>query len=102
MARAQLLGNEAAQEVRVVQVRHGDDQVRALCAGLLQNPDGRAVALDTHNVQGIFRLVQRGGVVVHHDNIVVLACQLAGNGVAHLTVSHNDDFHLVSSSPSGG
>ena len=102
VARAQLLGNKAAQKVRIVQVCYGDDQVRALSAGLLQDPDGCAVALDAHNVQSIFRPLQRDGVVVYHNNIVMLACQLAGNGIAHLSVSHNNDLHFVPFSPSGG
>ena len=99
---AQLLGDEAAEQVRVVQVGDGDDQIRRLCAGLLQHADGGAVALDAHDVQRVLRLVQGGGAVIHHNDVVVLPCQLAGNGVAHLSVSHDDNFHFASSFPSGG
>ena len=98
MARPQLFCYEAAQQIRIVQVGHGDDQICRLRAGLLQHTNGCAVALDAHDIQGILRTVQRNGVVVHHDDVMAFAGELAGDGIAHFPVSHNDDLHSVSSS----
>ena len=101
VARPQLFGDEAAEEIRLIQIGHGDDQVRRLGSGLLQDADGGAISLDAHDIQGVLRPVQRRGAAVYHGNIVVLSGQLAGNGIAHFTVSHNDDFHSVCSSSFG-
>ena len=95
--RPQLLGDQAAHQVRLVQIGDGDDQVRAADPRRVQHADAGAVALHAHHIQGAVGPVQGRGVVIHDGDVVILHRQLPGNGIAHLAVAHNDDLHACSS-----
>ena len=93
----QLLGNQAAHQVGLVQVGDGDDQVGAARPGPHQHRDAGGVAHHAHHVQGVLRPGQRLGAPVHHGDVVSLAGELLGDGVAHLAVAYDDNFHVASS-----
>ena len=102
MTCAQALGDEAADHVGVIHAGDGDDQIRRADAGVHQDADGRAAAVDAHNIHRTVGAGQVGDLVVHHDDVVLLLGQLAGDGVAHLAAAHNDDLHASSSPPDEG
>ena len=99
---AELLRDQAADEIRLVEVRHRDDQIRRPRPGLGQHADARAVAELAHHVECAVRPAQRRRVGVHHNNVMILTGQLAGDGIAHLAVADDDNLHVCSSlSPEG-
>ena len=93
VARPQLFGDQAAHQVDLVLVGDGDDQVGGADTGLDQHADAGAVALYAQHVHGALRLAQGVGVGVHHDDIVILLRQGIGDGISHLAVADNDNFH---------
>ena len=95
--RPQLFGDQAAHQVRLVQIGHGDDQVRAADPRRVQHADAGSIALHAHDVQGAVGPVQGCGVVIHDGDVVILYRQLPRNGIADLAVAYDDDFHACSS-----
>ena len=98
---AETLGDQRADEVRLVHAGDGDDKIGISCARLQQNTDGRAVAVDAHDVQRAVSAAQVGDLVVHKGDVVPFLCQLLGDGIAHLAAAYNNDLHVSSSPPHG-
>ena len=94
-ATVRFLRHQAADEVHLIVFRHGDDKVRLAHAGFQQDADACAVACDEHRVDGILRPRQRLHAGVDEREVVVLALQLLGNGVADLAEPDDENFHVV-------
>ena len=95
MARSQLFGDQAADQIDLVLIGDGDHQIGIADAGLDQHTDAGAVALHAQHVHGAFRFPQGAGAGVHHDDIVILLRQRIGDGISHFAVADNNNFHIV-------
>ena len=98
---AKLFRHQAADEVHLIVFRNGDEKIRLAHARLQQNADGRAVAVDAHDIQRAVGTAQVGDLVVHKGDVVPFLCQLLGDGIAHLAAAYNNDLHVSSSPPHG-
>ena len=96
VACAQLLGNEAAHQIRLVMAGNGDDEIGVSCACVDEDGDGSTVALQTHDVQRTFAAAQGGGAAVYNGNIVSLLRESLGDGKAYFTVANDNNFHSIS------
>ena len=94
MLGAQFFGDQAADQIDLILIGHGDHQIGGTDAGFDQYADAGAVTLHAQHIHGALRFAQRGGVGVHNDDIVILLGQRIGNGTAYLTVTDNDNFHM--------
>ena len=92
----QLLGGETTDHVDLIQAGCGNKHVRRLRAGFLQNGDGGAVALDTHDVQRLRGVAQGIVVGVDHCDVVLLLRQMLRQCKTDLAISHNDDLQAIS------
>ena len=95
--RADLLRDQAAQEVQLVLRRHGDDQIRLVHARLDLRGVGRAVALDAQNVEILDCPLQRRPAAVDNGDLMPLARELLGQRAADLSVAHDHDPHGLNS-----
>ena len=95
VAGTQLLGDEAAHQIRLIVVGDSNHQIGVSCACVDEDGDGRAVALETHDVQRAFAAAQGGGAAVHDGDVVSLLREGLGNGEANFTVANNNNFHNV-------
>ena len=95
VACAQLLGDEAAHQIRLIVVGDSNHQIGVSCACVDEDGDGCAVALHTHDVQRAFAAAQGGGAAVHDGDVVSLLREGLGNGKANFTVANNNNFHNV-------
>ena len=95
--RADLLRNEAAQQIQLVRRRHCDQQVCGIHACLDLRLIGRAVSLDAENIERFRRLLKRIGAVVYNGNVMSFPGELLGKRAADLAVSDNDDLHVIHS-----
>ena len=95
MARSQLFGDQAADQIDLVLIGDGDHQIGIADAGLDQHTDAGAVALHAQHVHGAFRFPQGAGAGVHHDDVVILLRQRIGDGISHFAVADNNNFHIV-------
>ena len=100
---AQLLGNQAADDIQLIGAGHRHHQIRAADPRLQQYLYGGAAALHTQNIQHSVGVAQSIGVFVDQDQIVILpvAAELLGQGISHLAVAYDDDLHIFSFSSSG-
>ena len=89
---AQPLGGQAADHVDLIHTGGGDQHIRSIHTRLSQGGNGRAVAFDTHDIQGLRGVAESGVVGVNYGDIVLLLREVLGEGKAHLAVAHDDDF----------
>ena len=95
MLGAQFFGNQAADQIDLILIGHGNHQIGGTDAGFDQYTDAGTVALHAQHIHGVLRFAQRAGIGVHNDDIVILLGQRIGNGAAYLTVTDNDNFHML-------
>ena len=95
VAGAQLLGDEAAHQIRLIVVGDSNHQIGVSCACVDEDGDGCAVALQTHDVQRAFAAAQGGSAAVHDGDVVSFLREGLGNGKANFTVANNNNFHNV-------
>ena len=90
------MGGHAAEQVHLVGVGGGDEQVGLPDPRLLQGGHGGAVALNAHYVVLLHGLFQDQIVQVDEGQVVALGAELTGQGEAHLAVACDDDVHVIS------
>ena len=91
---AHVLGRETGDHVDLVHAGGRDQDVCVLGPCLPQGGDRRTVALDAHHIQRLVRLSQGLVAGVHNGDIVLLLGQLLGQGIADLSITHDDDVQL--------
>ena len=91
--RAQLLADEAAQQVQLVRAGTGNDEVCLIRSGLQLNLPGSAVALHDHHVQLVVGLIQPDPGAVHQRHFMLFLRQLLSKDTADFSVADNHDFH---------
>ena len=85
------LGHGAAQQVQLVGLSDGDDQVRIFDPRLLLDGIGGTVAHHAHDVVGTVDILHQSGVLVDDGDVVALPAQLLHQGDAHLAAADDDD-----------
>ena len=93
----QLLGHDGRQNVLVLVVIDGDEQIAPTHARLAQHGESRGVALDRNQVGEAAQLVQRLGVAVDHRDVVTVSAQHARQMAAHLSYARNYYLHPFTS-----
>ena len=94
---AELFRHQAADEVRLVVFGNGDDEVRLAHTRAQQHAGAGAVALHTHDVQGILGALERVRIQVNQRQVMFFACHLFCDRIADFADTHNNDFHSGSS-----
>ena len=97
VARAQPLGDQAAEHIGLVARRRGNDDVGVLSARFDERLRVGAVAAHAQYVQRLLAALQRLLGIVHDDHVVALSGQIFGDDVPHLAVSDHQNFHNPSS-----
>ena len=92
----QPLGGEAADHVNFIQAGGGNQNVGMFGIRLPQGGNGRAVALDAHDVQRVGRPLEGLVPGVDNDDIVILAGQVFRQRKANFTAAYNDNLHAHS------
>lgn len=93
---AVLLGQQAGDDVHLVDVGDGDEDVRLPHSRLLQDARGGTAPLDGHDVELILYPRSHGGILLDHHYIMCLAAQPLGDVVADLARSDHDRPHVRS------
>ena len=75
---AQPLGGQAADHVDLIHTGGGDQHIRSIHTRLSQGGNGRAVAFDTHDIQGLRGVAESGVVGVNYGDIVLLLREVLG------------------------
>ena len=88
------LGNEAGQQILLVGVGGGNQQIRLLHTGLPLDLQGGAVALNGHNIQALYGMLQGCGPLVNDGHVMTGFGEPLGKGAAHFAVHYNDDAHV--------
>ena len=95
--RADLLRNEAAQQIQLVLRRYRDDQLRLVDARLQLRGIRRTVSLNAQNVQILNRPLQRRAAAVDNGDLMPLTRKLLRQRTADLSVAHDHDPHGLNS-----
>ena len=85
--RADLLRNEAAQQIQLVLRRYRDDQLRLVDARLQLRGIRRTVSLNAQNVQILNRPLQRRAAAVDNGDLMPLTRKLLRQRTADLSVA---------------
>ena len=83
--------NRAAQQIELVGVGDGDDEVGVLDAGLHLNAVAGAVAHNAHDVKQPGDALDALGGLVDDGEVMALPAELFDQGGAHLAAAHDDD-----------
>ena len=89
---AQPLRGQGADHVDLIHAGRGDHHVRAPRLRLPQGGQGRAIALDAQDVQGLRGPAEGVVVGINDRDVVLLLGEVLRQGKADLAVSHDDDF----------
>ena len=93
LLRPEALGQRGRDDVGILLVVYGDEQVALADRSAAQHGEGRRVALDRDDVGQARDLGQGLRIAVHDGDLMAVAAQHAGQMASHLAGSRNDDFH---------
>ena len=99
MAGVQLFGNQAGQDVDLIAVRCGNQQIGAAFKRFGLHFIAAAVAGHAAHIADIADIIHNGRVAVNYNNVVLICAELLGQRAAHFAQAHNHDLHSVSSFP---
>ena len=97
MLRADLLGDQAAQQIQFILRRHSDNQFRLIDARLHLRGIRRAVSFNAQNIQILDRPLQRCLTAVNNGDLMPFARKLLRQRAADLSVAHDHDPHNLNS-----
>jgi len=83
----------AGDKIRLVALRHRDQQVGIFGTGVAQHRGRRRVADHRAQVETILQLGETLAVVIDYRNVVLFRNQTFGNAGTDLARAKNDDFH---------
>ena len=93
LARAELLGQHRRDDVVVLLVVDGDEEVALAHGGLAQHGEGRRVALDADDVGQAAHLGEELLIGVDDGDVVAVSAQHLGQVAAHFAGARYHDFH---------
>ena len=93
MLRADLLRNEAAQQIQLIGAGHGNEHIRIFNAGLCQRGDRGTVAHDTQHIIAFGQMFHTRFVGVHNGHIMVFLTELPRQRGTNLAAAHQNDLH---------
>ena len=89
------MGGSAAKKIYFVSIGHRDQQICFLHACLQQNGHGGAVAVNGHDIQLFYAVVQDLPVGVNECDIVLFGGKLSGQRGTDFAVACNDNVHRI-------
>ena len=96
MRGTELAPDHAADEVRLVRSRCGDEQIGVCNVGNAQLVHIRA-ALDHDHIQRGRNIGSALRITLDDGNVMPFCQKLFRNGIAHAASAHNHNFHILSS-----